>query len=140
MFGNGKYSNKIYLIDFGISKLHENNYLQFKKNRPFVGTTRFASVAAHKGEEVGRKDDLESLFYLLLFLINGIVPWQSLKLGPGEDRNVAVGDIKLTLELEELCNGGPKEFIAIFRYLRQLDFKTEPEYHVLTNFINKAAL
>ena len=75
-------------------------------------------MAAHKGEEVGRKDDLESLMYLLLYLINGILPWQNLKLGPTEDRVISVGDIKISLELEELCNGAPKEFIQIFKYLR----------------------
>ena len=72
-------------------------------------------MAAHKGEDIGRKDDLESLMYLLIYLINGTLPWQNLKLAPGVDRNVAVGDIKFSIELEELCSGVPKEFIQIFK-------------------------
>jgi hypothetical protein len=47
----------------------------FKDNKPFIGTTRYASIAAHKGYELGRKDDLESMIYVLLFFLKGILPW-----------------------------------------------------------------
>ena len=50
------------------------NYFQlssFKDNKPFIGTTRYASVAAHKGYELGRKDDIESLIYVMLYLLRG---------------------------------------------------------------------
>jgi len=38
----------------------------FRDNKPFLGTSRYASIAAHKGHEISRKDDLESLGYVLL--------------------------------------------------------------------------
>lgn len=43
-----------------------------RENKPFVGTSRYASIDAHKGHELGRKDDLESLGYVLIFLFKGI--------------------------------------------------------------------
>ena len=40
------------------------------------GTIRYASVHAHLGRAVSRRDDLESLAYTLLFLLDGELPWQ----------------------------------------------------------------
>jgi hypothetical protein len=69
-----------YLVDFGVSKLvfekGKHMYLlwkfsPFKEKKSFIGTTRYASVAAHKGFEIGRRDDLESLMYVIIYLILG---------------------------------------------------------------------
>jgi len=43
----------------------------FRDKKSFIGTTRYASIAAHKGYEIGRKDDLESLMYVIIYLILG---------------------------------------------------------------------
>ncbi len=55
-----------------ICNLNYNLYVSpFRENKPFVGTSRYASIDAHKGAELGRKDDLESLGYVLIFLYKG---------------------------------------------------------------------
>lgn len=41
----------------------------FKDRKSFIGTTRYASIAAHRGHELGRKDDIESLFYVMVYLL-----------------------------------------------------------------------
>ena len=43
----------------------------FRERKPFTGTLRYASIASHIGHEIGRKDDLESLFYVILYCIKG---------------------------------------------------------------------
>lgn len=64
----------MYLIDYGISKIFldsKGNHIKFNSDKPFLGTTRYASISAHKGFELSRKDDLESLGYVLIFLAKG---------------------------------------------------------------------
>ena len=80
MIGSGEDSNTLYLVDFGISKIFKegNKHISFKDKKPFIGTTRYASVAAHKGHETSRKDDLESMMYIILYLYKGILPWQNM--------------------------------------------------------------
>lgn len=74
--------NQIYLVDYGVSKIFiEGNgkhvYVfvtiirPFRDKKSFIGTTRYASIAAHKGFEIGRKDDIESLFYVLIYCLKG---------------------------------------------------------------------
>ena len=67
----------MYLVDFGISKIFSDGkkMIPFKDHRPFIGTTRYASIAAHIGHEISRKDDLESMMYVLIYLHKGILPW-----------------------------------------------------------------
>ncbi len=76
--GREKETHMVYLIDYGISKIYRDvsgRHISFKEGKPFIGTTRYASIAAHCGHELGRKDDLESLAYVMIFLLKGNLPW-----------------------------------------------------------------
>ncbi|OHT00920.1 hypothetical protein TRFO_32266 [Tritrichomonas foetus] len=74
-------SNVVFLIDFGLAKkyrdLNSHVHLEQKVNRGFTGTTRFASINAHKGIDQSRRDDIESLAYTLIYLMKGKLPWQT---------------------------------------------------------------
>jgi casein kinase 1 len=94
--GSGINNNKIYIIDFGISKLFCDKFgkpLPLKTNKNFLGTTRYASIAAHEGNEQCQKDDLESLGYVLFFILKGSLPWQNLKFLEYE-KNQKIAELK----------------------------------------------
>ena len=81
MTAQGEDLSQLYIIDYGIGKFFKvnNRHLEMKVGKNFIGTTRYASIAAHDGNEIGRKDDLESLFYVLIYLYKKKLPWQNVK-------------------------------------------------------------
>jgi len=78
--GLGQQIDTVHMIDFGTAKSyinpHTNRHSAMTSGHAFVGTLRFAPHSAHAGLEQGRKDDLESLFYIFMFLLAGRLPWQ----------------------------------------------------------------
>ncbi|CAD8155735.1 unnamed protein product [Paramecium pentaurelia] len=133
--------SNLYLVDFGISKFYRDKkgrHINFCENKSFLGTSRYASLGAHKGQELSRKDDLESLGYVLIYLLKGSLPWQVLKL-QDEQKIKAVGDMKNTIPLNELCNGLPNEFERMIDYSRKLDFRATPDYKFLRSMFQKLA-
>ncbi|CAD8135853.1 unnamed protein product [Paramecium octaurelia] len=134
--------NKVYLIDFGISKIYirKNGMLiPFKDRVPFIGTSRYASIAAHKGFELGRKDDLESLLYVMLYCFKGNLPWQNIKHVPDDQRTQKIGEIKENIVVKELFKDLPAEFIKIYEYLKRLTYASEPDYNSIVKLIQQAA-
>ena len=69
----------IYLIDFGISRKYMSSrgrHLKYSLTGKLFGTLRFASYNATRGVEHSRRDDLESIGYMLVFLSGQKLPWQ----------------------------------------------------------------
>ena len=126
-------SDALYLIDFGIAKefLEAGRHIPYQEGRPFLGTIRFASLAAHKGIELSRKDDLESLGYLLVFFLKGKLPWQSPLKMSQKDRKQMVLNLKEKTKVEELCLKLPQAFNIYMRYVKNLSFKEIPNYAYL---------
>lgn len=109
LIGKGSRLNTIYLVDFGLARLYRDQvtgtHVQFKDKSQIVGTITFASINAHYGMEQSRRDDLESLGYVLLYLYRGFLPWQSLC--KGDHKEGAVLQCKLNTTIERLCSGLP---------------------------------
>ena len=78
--GKEEKSKFIYLLDFGLSKKYRNSktksHFTFIKNKKLIGNARYSSINALDGGTQSRRDDLESLGYLLLYLLLGRLPWQ----------------------------------------------------------------
>lgn len=94
----------------------------------FSGTVRYASVNAHLGRWLSRRDDLESLGYMLLYLYCGHLPWQGYS---GEDKNMQVCETKGRLTVDTMCRGAPEVLQYFLAYVRQLKFEESPDYDYL---------
>lgn len=130
----------LFLIDYGLAKRYvrkNGEHVEFNRNRRFLGTARFASTAAHMHHEQSRKDDLETLAYVLVYLYKGKLPWQGVKVKDKRERYALIGKRKMATSPEELCSGMPREFVVFLNYVKNLDFDEKPHYSALRNMFHK---
>lgn len=100
----------------------------FSQGEWVIGTFRFASLNAHQGIELSRRDDLISLGYTLVYLLKGSLPWQGLQIHNRAAKNKQVAALKRTTSVSALCDGCPAEFRWYFKYCQQLRFERRPDY------------
>lgn len=76
-------------------------------------------------------DDLESVGYMLIDLLNGGLPWDQLKHIQARPTWKASGKYKLRVEVSSLCDGLPKGFESYMNYVRHTARGTSPDYQFL---------
>ena len=127
--------NIIYLIDFGLSKKYRssktNKHLRFGFTGKLTGTVRFASANALRGGEQSRRDDLESIGYMLIYFMRGKLPWQGVTGDKKIERYLKIYKMKKNVSPEDLCKSLPKQMEEFMRYIKQLEFEQEPDYKYL---------
>lgn len=125
----------IYIIDFGLAKRYRdedsNEHIPYSKKKRFVGTARYESLRAHQGIEQSRRDDLESLGFILVHFLKGKLPWQGMKAKSRKELHEKIRNKKNSVQIKVLCEGLPPEFEAYFTYCRQLGFDENPNYEYL---------
>lgn len=111
VMGLGKNSSKVYCIDFGLSKKFRNmktgEHIPFKENKELTGTAMFASINTHLGIEQSRRDDLESLGYIMVYFLKGQLPWQNIKIKSKKEKIQKLMELKIGTHLDELCKNLP---------------------------------
>ncbi|XP_047676287.1 tau-tubulin kinase 1 isoform X1 [Tachysurus fulvidraco] len=119
---------KCYMLDFGLARQYTNTNGEVRPPRTvagFRGTVRYASVNAHKNKEMGRHDDLWSLFYMLVEFAVGQLPWRKIK-----DKE-QVGQVKERYDHRMLLKHMPSEFSVFLEHILSLDYYTKPDYQLL---------
>ncbi|CAD8095179.1 unnamed protein product [Paramecium primaurelia] len=124
------HSDQIYLIDFGIAKDFVKSKKQSKAKIPFIGTSRYASVTAHRGLEQSKRDDLESLGYVLIYLLKQKLPWSNYEKSEN-DRLERIGQLKYEIKPQELCEGCPQQLLNYMTQVAQLNHQQIPNYQKL---------
>ncbi|ORX61539.1 kinase-like protein [Hesseltinella vesiculosa] len=142
----GEFRPKLFVVDFGLATYWRNletkqPFPETKKPlRSRIGTARYASLNVHHGKIPARRDDMESLIYLLIELAKGSLPWtgiQARSTKVGWDRMRA---IKEETSLTSLCAGLPSAFAALVEYTRHLHFLDRPNYTYMRHLLHSCLL
>ncbi|KAM7371279.1 hypothetical protein PAMP_010764 [Pampus punctatissimus] len=118
LMGLGKKGNLVYIIDFGLAKKYRDarthQHIPYRENKNLTGTARYASINTHLGIEQSRRDDLESLGYVLMYFNLGSLPWQGLKAATKRQKYERI-----------------TEFATYLNFCRSLRFDDKPDYSYL---------
>jgi serine/threonine protein kinase len=138
LMGLGNLNQTAFLIDFGIAKEYRNSatgaHIPFRLGRRLTGTPAFASINSHLGLDLGRRDDLESLAYTLIYFFRGSLPWLT-----GDHEKLSSDSIlerKATTSVHCLCRGVPSEIATMIVYSRGLAFSEEPDYDYIRSLLH----
>uniref|UniRef100_A0AC35THQ0 Protein kinase domain-containing protein n=1 Tax=Rhabditophanes sp. KR3021 TaxID=114890 RepID=A0AC35THQ0_9BILA len=132
LMGHQSNCNKVYLIDFGLSKRFRDqniSHIPYRNDKNLIGTARYASINAHVGIEQSRRDDLESLGYVLLYFNKGSLPWQGMISTTKQQKYEKILEKKRSTPIEILCANSPQEFLIFLKSARDLGFSNEPAYN-----------
>ncbi|XP_018021077.1 casein kinase I [Hyalella azteca] len=135
LMGIGRHCNKLFLIDFGLAKKYRDTrtrtHIPYREDKNLTGTARYASINAHLGIEQSRRDDIESLGYVLMYFNRGSLPWQGLKAATKKQKYEKISEKKMSTPVEALCKAFPAEFAMYLNYCRGLRFDEPPDYMYL---------
>ncbi|XP_058056032.1 casein kinase I-like [Anopheles bellator] len=137
VMGCNEKAHIVHLIDYGLAKpfwdSSRKRHIPDKFVGSFVGTVRYASIHAHQGRELSRRDDLLSLGYMLVKFILGYLPWQNIKAFSKVEKLKKVYQKKLSSTPEILCKNLPTEIFKYMHYCYKLRYTTTPNYNFLRN-------
>ncbi|KAG2094191.1 casein kinase I isoform delta, partial [Suillus discolor] len=138
LVGLGSLRHTTFIIDFGITKTYWNttmsDHIPFRHGQSLSGTPGFASINNHLGVEPGRRDDLESLTYMLIYFLRGSLPWLT-----SDDEKLSSSTIlerKACATIADICLDIPIEFTTIRIYTRSLAFAEDPDYDHLCSLLH----
>ena len=137
LLGRSDKSRLIYLIDFGFCKRYDQGETRVKvKRTAIIGTPNFISVNVHELNEPERKDDLESLVYMLLYFYLGKLPWEKTNMSL---ENIMKAKVSLTTEREIWEKTIPPIFLNFLDSLHKMS-EDEINYSIFTNILGKTSI
>ncbi len=134
----------VHVVDFGLAKRYfsstEQKHIPYRKDKGLVGTARYASIHAHLGEELSRRDDFEALGNVMIYFYKGLLPWQNLYGVTNSDKYRKIKEVKCGTQLNQLCEGCPDQFLQYMLHCRSLQFEEQPNYEMLSDLFKQIAI
>nr|CAD2199212.1 unnamed protein product [Meloidogyne enterolobii] len=126
----------IYLIDFGLCRRYKdanNNIIAARQDVGWRGTTRYGSRSAHQHQDLARRDDVESWFYMIVEMTKGSLPWSA------ERDRAAVYNAKLAAlsNLDDFLNGCPQGYRELIGPIIKLKFEDAPAYKEMARVLER---
>ena len=119
----------IFLVDFSFCKKYiksNGEHIQKNKINKLIGSVNYISLNVHNLIEPSRRDDLESVIYILIYLYFGKLEWEySMKIND-------IYEMKKNIIHNENI---PECFRSIIMYSRSLEFDERPNYFYLMNLL-----
>ena len=141
LIGYGNNNSIVYLCDFGFSKRFRDRktgmHIPYKNEKQFIGTACYASIYTHLGIEQSRRDDLESLAYILIYFCKGDLPWRGIKAKNTNEKLSKILSLKMNISISDLCSNIPEGFSQFLQYSKDLHFDQRPDYEYLKNILLK---
>lgn len=136
LMGRGVKEKECFMIDLGLADkyrdLTTHEHISFSEHKGVCGTARYMSIHSHLGHSLSRRDDLEGLGYVVVYLHKGTLPWQGLRPVPSPHRiHEVFAKMKLEIPEEQLCCHMPPEFATYFKFVKTLHFNEKPDYAYL---------
>ena len=134
-------NSQLYLIDFGNAKKFRSSrtgkHIKNNKSNSVFGSLLFLSINAFKGIIQTRKDDLESLGLVIIYLHLGSLPWSEIKSTNIYQSWDKVETIRNIVSNDYICKGMPKEMNTYMNYINNLKYDESPDYEYLRQlFLN----
>lgn len=135
LIGTGSRKHVCHIIDFGLAKKYQDprsgRHIPYLEGKNLTGTARYASINTHLGVEQCRRDDIESLGFVLMYFLRGSLPWQGLKATTKKQKYQRILERKQATHPDQLCKGYPAEFRDYFAHCLSLGFEDRPDYRYL---------
>jgi len=135
LIGTGSRKHICHIIDFGLAKKYQDprsgRHIPYLEGKNLTGTARYASINTHLGVEQSRRDDMESLGFVLMYFLRGSLPWQGLRATTKKQKYQRILESKQATHPDQLCRGYPSEFRDYFVHCSMLGFEDRPDYRYL---------
>ncbi|KAJ0399638.1 hypothetical protein ATCC90586_007011 [Pythium insidiosum] len=126
--------SQVYCADFGIAERYimaTGKHKEYKTGGAIVGTPTFLSLNCHRGDSASRRDDVEALLNVLIYMLRGDLPWQQAK------SDAEGAQIKHDTSVESLCATLPKEWTTMMKAARECGFEEKPKYELFESYFQK---
>ena len=114
--------------------MNKEKHIEMKSTHNLIGSRTYASINAHDYLELSRRDDMESLGYMMLYFYLGELSWQDLIVGSNKDIDEEIKNRKKNLKIESL----PEVLVNYMKYIKSMEFTEKPNYFLIIDNFKRA--